>query len=210
MKKLSIATAGAAFLVGTVAMTPAKAADLTKLDYSGTASINLPILGDIPFDVNKSVTVDNLSGRLSDAGDSELTIDSPLSLLGDDFNQLLTVFGASLDSLAGSGSISKDNVFLSAFNFFYDKTSDVFTVKDYNFDNIKVCLSSTCNLLGEGDFYGSVFGFLPVSGNVSFNIDQTATPLSDSQPVPEPGTVLGLVGLGGFLAAKRKLKKAAA
>ncbi|HEY9850383.1 MAG TPA: PEP-CTERM sorting domain-containing protein [Leptolyngbyaceae cyanobacterium] len=214
MKKLSIATLGAAFVaLGTVAIAPAEAANLTKLDYSGTASIGIFGLGELPFGVDRSFVVDNLSGRLSDEGDGELTIDNPLSFFGEEFNSLFTAFGGSLDSLTGGGSISKDNVFLSSFNFFYDKVSDVFTINNYNFDNIKACLSSTCNLLGQGNFSGSVFsGFIPVEGAFNFNIDQTATPLSEasnSQSVPEPSAFLALLGVGSFLAAKRKQMKAA-
>lgn len=208
MKNLSIATAGATFILGAVAMAPAQAANLTKLDYSGTTNVSLFNVVNIPFNVNESITVDNLSGRLSDAEDSGLTIDNPLSYLGSDFNNLFNSVGGSLDSLAGSGSVSKNNVFLSAFNFLYDKSSDILTVKDYNFDNLKACLSGTCNILGQGAFSGSILGgSLPFFGSLSFDINQTATPIAES--VPEPSTFIGLVGLGGFLAAKRKQKKAA-
>lgn len=210
----TIASVGSAFLaLGTVGMAPANAADLTKVDYSGTANIEVnSFLGSVslPLDVNKSFIIDNLSGRLSDAGDAELTIDDPLSFFGGEFKDLFTSVGSSLDTLVGGGAISKDNVFLSSFNFFYDKLSDVLTINNYDFDNIKVCLSSTCNLLGEGNFSGSVlFGNIPVVGQFNFDLDQTATPLSDPQSVPEPSTFLALVGLGSFLAAKRKQTKAA-
>lgn len=211
MKKLSIATIGAAFLaLGTVGIAPANAANLTKLDYSGTANIGINGLFSGSLDVNESFVIDNLSDRLSDAGDSELTIDDPLSFLGGGFKDFFTSVGGSFDSLVGSGSISKDTVLLSNFNFFYNKLSDVLSIKNYDFDNIKACLSSTCNLLGEGYFSGSIFGgLIPVEGELSFNLAQTATPLSESKSVPEPSAFLALVGLGSFLAAKRKQMKAA-
>jgi hypothetical protein len=188
---------------------------------------------------NTSSTIDNLSGRLSDAGDSELTIDHPLSYLGNDFNDLLNLYSASINSLTGAGSVSNSNGVLSAFNFSYDNANDVFTVSGYDFDNLQVCLSSTCNIQGEGAYTGRINRFIPASGTISFNVDQTATLLSDSpvvtepsaailasdfpvvtepsaailasasQSVPEPSTLLGLVGFGGFLAAKRKQRKAA-
>lgn len=239
VKKLSIATAGAAFVaLGTFGMAPANATVLTQVDYSGTASIS--ILGQsVSLPVNTSSIIDNLSGRLSDAGDSELTIDNPLSYLGNDFNDLLNLYNASLNSLTGSGSVSNNNGFLSAFNFFYDNVNDVLTVSDYNFDSILVCLSSTCNVSGQGDYIGTIFGAVPASGTISFNVNQTATPLStspvvpessattppsdspvvpepsaalpvsDSQSVPEPSALLGLIGFGSFLAAKRKQRHAA-
>ena len=78
-------------------------------------------------------------------------------------------------------------------------------MKDYNFDQIEVCLSSTCNNSGEGSALGSVFGNVPVVASVNFKVSQIATPLD----VPEPSALLGLIGLGGFFAAKRKLQKAA-
>jgi hypothetical protein len=227
VKKLSIATAGAAFVVlGTVGMAPANASALTQLNYSGIASIS--IFGQsVSLPVNTSSTIDNLSGRLSDAEDSELTIDHPLSYLGNDFNDLLNLYSASINSLTGSGSVSNNNGVLSAFNFSYDNANDVLTVSDYDFDNLQVCLSSTCNIQGEGAYTGRINRinrFIPASGTISFNVDQTATLLSDapvvtepsaailasaSQSVPEPSTLLGLVGFGGFLAAKRKQWKAA-
>jgi hypothetical protein len=254
VKKLSIATAGAAFVaLGTVGMAPANASALTQLNYSGTA--NISIFGQsVSLPVNTSSTIDNLSGRLSDAGDSELTIDHPLSYLGNDFNDLLNLYSASINSLTGAGSVSNSNGVLSAFNFSYDNANDVFTVSDYDFDNLQVCLSSTCNIQGEGAYTGRINRFIPTSGTISFNVDQTATLLSDSpvvtqpsvtilasnlpvvaqppatilasdlpvvtepsaatsasasQSVPESSILLGLVGFGGFLAAKRKQRKAA-
>ncbi len=239
VKKLSIATAGAAFVaLGTVGMAPANASTLTQLNYSGTASIT--IFGQsVSLPVNTSYSIDNLSGRLSDAGDLELTIDHPLSYLGNDFNDLLNLYSASINSLTGAGSVSNSNGVLSAFNFSYDNTNDVLTVSDYDFDNLQVCLSSTCNIQGEGAYTGRINRFIPASGTISFNVDQTATLLSDSpvvtepsaailasnlpvvtepsaatsasasQSVPEPSILLGLVGFGGFLAANRKQRKAA-
>jgi hypothetical protein len=224
VKKLSIATAGAAFVVlGTVGMAPANASALTQLNYSGTASMSM-FGQSVSLPVNTSYSIDNLSGRLSDAGDSELTIDHPLSYLGNDFNDLLNLYSASINSLTGAGSVSNSNGVLSAFNFSYDNANDVLTVSDYDFDNLQVCLSSTCNIQGEGGYTGRILGIVPASGTISFNVDQTATLLSDapvvtepsaailasaSQSVPEPSTLLGLVGFGGFLAAKRKQWKAA-
>jgi len=239
VKKLSIATAGAAFVaIGTVGMAPANASTLTQLNYSGNASIS--IFGQsISLPVNTSSTIDNLSDRLSDAGDSQLTLDHPLSYLGNDFNDLLNLYSASINSLTGSGSVSNNNGVLSAFNFSYDNANDVFTVSDYDFDNLQVCLSSTCNIQGEGAYTGRINRFIPTSGTISFNVDQTATLLSDSpvvaepsamilasdlpvvaepsaatsasasQSVPEPSILLGLFGFGGFLAANRKQRKAA-
>lgn len=284
MKKLSIATAGAAFVaLGTFGVAPANATVLTQVDYSGTASIS--IFGQsVWLPVNTSSIIDNLSGRLSDAGDSELTIDNPLSYLGSDFNDLLNVYNASINSLTGSGSVSNNNGFLSAFNFSYDNANDVFTVSNYDFDSIQVCLSSTCNISGQGDYAGRMYGLIRTNGTISFNLNQTATllpdspvvpeqpivlpvsdspvvteqptvlpvsdsplvtelptllsvsdsplvteaptvlsvsesrlvtepssvtPASSSQSVPEPSALLGLIGFGGFLAAKRKQRKAA-
>ncbi|MEP0856138.1 PEP-CTERM sorting domain-containing protein [Trichocoleus sp. ST-U3] len=211
--KLSIATAGAALVtLGTIGMAPVEAAQLTKLDYSGKVNA---FLGTIPFtvDVDKSYIIDNLSGRLQDAGDSELTLDHPFGYLGDYFGSYLSNLG-SIDSFSGFGSIFKGLSYsptdlLSTFNFSYSKITDILTVKGYEFDKIKVCLSGTCNISGEGLALGSVsspiFGKVPVKASVNFKVSQTATPLD----VPEPSALLGLIGLGGFFAAKRKLQKAA-
>lgn len=211
--KLSIATAGAAVVtLGTIGMAPVEAAQLTKLDYSGKVNA---FLGTIPFtvDVDKSYIIDNLSGRLQDAGDSELTLDHPFGYLGDYFGSYLSNLG-SIDSFSGFGSIFKGLSYsptdlLSTFNFSYSKITDILTVKGYEFDKIKVCLSGTCNISGEGLALGSVsspiFGKVPVKASVNFKVSQTATPLD----VPEPSALLGLIGLGGFFAAKRKLQKAA-
>lgn len=215
--KLSIATAGAAVVtLGTIGMAPVEAAQLTKLDYVGQVNTTVSsFLGTIPFtvDVDKSYIIDNLSGRLQDEGDSELTIDNPFGYLGDYFGNYLSKFG-SIDSFSGSGSIFKGLSYsptdlLSTFNFSYSKITDILTVKGYEFDKIKVCLSGTCNISGEGLALGSVsipiFGKVPVNASVNFKVSQTATPLD----VPEPSALLGLIGLGGFFAAKRKLQKAA-
>jgi hypothetical protein len=160
-------------------------------------------------DVDKSYIIDNLSGRLQDEGDSELIIDHPFSYLGDYFGSYLSNYG-SINSFSGSGSIFKGLSYsptdlLSTFNFSYSKITDILTVKDYEFDKIEVCLSGTCNISGEGSASATVGGFLPVNASVNFKVSQTATPLA----VPEPSALLGLIGLGGFLAAKRKLQKAA-
>lgn len=162
------------------------------------------------MDVDKSYIIDNLSGRLQDEGDSELTIDHPFSYLGDYFGSYLSSYGTTINSFSGFGSIFKGlsdstDDLLSTFNFSYSKITDILTVKDYNFDQIEVCLSSTCNISGEGSALGSVFGNVPVVASVNFKVSQIATPLD----VPEPSALLSLIGLGGFFAAKRKLQKAA-
>ncbi|MBD1837772.1 PEP-CTERM sorting domain-containing protein [Coleofasciculus sp. FACHB-64] len=212
--KLSIATAGAAVVtLGTIGMAPVEAAQLTKLDYSGKVSGTVSLFGDFTVDVDKSYVIDNLSGRLQDAGDSELTLDHPFGYLGDYFGSYLSNLG-SIDSFSGFGSIFKGLSYsptdlLSTFNFSYSKITDILTVKGYEFDKIKVCLSGTCNISGEGLALGSVsspiFGKVPVKASVNFKVSQTATPLD----VPEPSALLGLIGLAGFFAAKRKLQKAA-
>ncbi|MBD1944885.1 PEP-CTERM sorting domain-containing protein [Coleofasciculus sp. FACHB-712] len=212
--KLSIATAGAALVtLGTIGMAPVEAAQLTKLDYSGKVSGTVSLFGDFTVDVDKSYVIDNLSGRLQDAGDSELTVDHPFSYLGDYFGSYLSNNG-SINSFSGFGSIFKGLSYspddlLSTFNFSYNKITDILTVKGYEFDKIKVCLSGTCNISGEGLALGSVsspiFGKVPVKASVNFKVSQTATPLD----VPEPSALLGLIGLAGFFAAKRKLQKAA-
>ncbi|HEY9295750.1 MAG TPA: PEP-CTERM sorting domain-containing protein [Phormidium sp.] len=208
--KLSIATAGAALVtLGTIGMAPVEAAQLTKLDYSGKVSGTVSLFGAFTVDVDKSYIIDNLSGRLQDAGDSELTLDHPFGYLGDYFGSYLSNLG-SIDSFSGFGSIFKGLSYsptdlLSTFNFSYNKITDILTVKGYEFDKIKVCLSGTCNISGEGSASGTAFGFIPVQASVNFKVSQTATPLD----VPEPSALLGLIGLGGFFAAKRKLQKTA-
>ena len=213
--KLSLATAGAVVVtLGTIGIAPVEAAQLTKLDYVGEISGTVkPLFGaGMPFtvDVDKSYMIDNLSGRLQDEGDSELTIDHPFSYLGDFFGNSLSNYGVTFNSFSGFGSIFKGLSYsqtdlLSTFNFSYNKITDILTVKDYEFDKIKVCLSGTCNISGEGSASGTVRGVLRVNASVNIKVSQTATPLD----VPEPSALLGLIGLGGFFAAKCKLQKAA-
>lgn len=229
--KFSIATTGAAFiLLEAISMAPAKATTFTKVDYSGTinGSVSTP-LSTQPFlvPVSESSIIDNLSDRVSDAGDSELTIDNPFSYLKA-FTDLLKPYTASLSSFEGAGSVFQGGTFLSNFNFSYDKPTDILTVKDYDVAGIQPCLSGTCQVSGKGSFAGTVSSgvvVLPASGILNFDLTQTATPLSDasvaaqqttslsgvssSRSVPEPSAVLGFIGLGGLFAAQRKLQKRA-
>lgn len=220
MKQLSIAATGAAVLVlSSIGVSPAQAIQFTQVDYSGIISVdaNFPVISSIEYPFQGSTVIDNLEGRLQDAGDTELTIDGPFHYISDQFQQLLASFGTSLDFFVnGSGSISQNGIELSSFNLAYDTTTDVLLVNQYDFESVRACLEGTCLITGNGAILGgSVTGF-PV-GSLSFNVSQTATPLGNSDstatpPVrstPEPSVVFGLVGLGGLLVSKRKSKPAA-
>ena len=240
MKNLSIAIVTASCLaVGTVGIAPAMAVNLTQLDYSGSitgkATADLGFLDVTLFDEtiefnNISFTVDNLSGRLQDSGDSQLTIDSPFQLINDaifldlvgdiqipalpddiDIATLLGDFDGTGEVY--SGGLSDNGPKLSDFYFSYDSATDVFTVDGYDFASIESCLDGTCSLFGgleqELSISLPVFGEVDLSGEVSFAIAQTATPLNnDVSSVPEPSALLGLAVVGGFVAAKRKRKAA--
>ncbi len=253
MKRLSVALIGAGFMaLGAVSAAPAEAAQVTletckdlnlnctQLDYSGTVTIESDLierlaselsgLPGIVFDGNRatatveqSIIVDNLSGRLHDSGDTELTI--PLSYAQNYSDTIFSGFysAISLNSINISGDILdiQENP-LSSFRIF-DKDNEVI-INGYAFDPIKPCLDGTCLITGEGSITTDVnlaflYPSLPVQGSVliptgvNFNVSQTATPLSFVEPTsvpsaPEPSFLLAsLLAGGGLLTAKRKHKK---
>ncbi len=233
MKKLSIATAGAGVLaLGIFGASSAEAASLTKLDYSGSVSVSSPLLflldptsgGLLDVPIETDIVVDDLDNRLSDG---ELTI--PIfSSLESYFSISLSDY-LSLDVFEGIGSVFSDaakSIQLSTFDWFYDSSVDILTIGGYDFDSLSSCLVGTCYLTGNGAATGTILSF-PVAALFDFDLAQTATLLStdvpdgtiddgvviisypDSQAVPEPAALLGLFGLAGFLAAKRRQEKVA-
>jgi len=223
--------------LGAVSAAPAEAAQVTletckdlnlnctQLDYSGTVSVEsefifllaseLSGLPGIVFDENQatatveqSIIIPDLDARLHDSGDTELTI--PLSYAQDYsdtiFSGLFSGFSQfiSLNSINISGDILdiQENP-LSSFNVSY-KDKEVI-INGYAFDPIKPCLDGTCLITGEGS--------INTTTGVSFNVSQTATPLSFVEPksvpsAPEPSFLLAsLLAGGGLLNAKRKQKK---
>lgn len=203
IKKLPIATAGAAFLaLGLVSIAPAEAAQVSKIDYEGFLTVSSPFLpiftgqpgNTLTLPLSDSVTVDNLSGRLEDEGDSQLTIPFLSSLetyLPELFDKIPN--GISLTSFSGAGSIfgdvAKTNQ-LSSFVWDYNPNNDILTVDGYDFSRIQPCLNGTCYIDGTGTLQSAV--------NVSFDLAQTTTPLGESESVPEPLTILGSSTALGF------------
>jgi hypothetical protein len=232
MKRLSIVIAGTAIALGTVCMAPVEAATVTNLNYSGSFSVKssyLPFLPGVTGDeviipIDQDFDIDNLSGRLSDAGDTMLTIPwkNDSDTLSDLFPGFLSFFYEDdlLTSFQGMGSVwDLQNNKLSDFDFAYDKPTGEMVVDRYDFNEIKPCLSATCSVTGQGDVLLSIpyvdLG-LPLSGTrsvdavISFNLTQTAKPLSPTQTpsAPEPSFLLAsLLAGGGLLNAKRKQKK---
>lgn len=241
--------------LGAVSAAPSEAAQVTldtcrqlqlnctRLDYSGTVTLEsnvisllsseLPALPGIVFNGNKaiatveqSIIFDNLSGRLHDSGDTELTL--PLS---DAHNSLPNIFSGlfsefsqaiSLGSINLNGEVlDSQNQSLSSFDFSYNKVTDEVIIGGYDYNRIKPCLNGICMINGTGSITTNVaLAFLYpslhlpssvlVSTGVNFNVTQTATPLDPpSVPsAPEPSFLLGsLLAGGGLLNAKRKQKK---
>ena len=228
MKRLSMAIAGTAIALGTVCMPPVEAATVTNVKYSGYLSVkssDLPFLpGEVTIPVDQDFDIDNLSGRLSDEGDTMLTIPwkHASDTLSDLFPGFLSIFyqNDSLTFFEGMGSVFDiQNNKLSGFNFFYDTPTGEMVVDGYDFNEIESCLSATCIVTGQGDISLSVPGAavgipipgtIPVDADISFNLTQTAKPLSstDTPSAPEPSFLLAsLLAGGGLLNAKRKPKK---
>lgn len=235
--------------LGAVSAAPAEAAQVTldtcrqlqlnctRLDYSGTVTLKsnlIPLLRSelsglpgIVFNGNQatatleqSIIIDNLSGRLHDSGDTELTL--PLS---DAHNYSDKVFPGLFSRFSKFLSLNYINIngevldiqkqSISSFDISYSKVTDEVIIGGYDFNRIKPCLNGICLINGAGSMTTDVaLDFLPqissVSTNVSFNVTQTATPLNPpSVPsAPEPSFLLGsLLAGGGLLNAKRKQKK---
>lgn len=254
MKGLSVALIGAGFMaLGAVSAAPAEAAQVTletckdlnlnctQLDYSGTVTIESDLierlesqlagLPGIVFSdnqatatVEQSIIVDNLSGRLHDSGDTELTI--PLSYAQDYSDTIFSGLFSGFSQFISLNSINIDGQVLdvqenplSIFRIF-DEDDEVI-INGYAFDPIKPCLDGTCLITGEGSITTDVnpaflYPSLPVQGSasvitgVNFNLTQTAKPLSstDTPSAPEPSFLLAsLLAGGGLLTAKRKQKK---
>jgi len=242
--------------LGLVGTAPAEAADLTQIDSSGSVAFDVEVnpflspvislflpselkaLLDQPqqVDFESTILVDNAHGRLSDAGDEELTLG--LSHVEDYLEALLpsTVLPL-IDDIDVQGSIlDSENNLLSAFDVFF--RDDEIVAGNYSYGDIQGCLENTCQVLFDGSATASVLFPSSVNLKVSGGFTQTAmsivddgsvepglvsletssTPI-DSLPepiallpvddpntasVPEPATLLGLLGLGGFFAAKRK------
>jgi len=227
-----MAIAGTAIALGTVGMAPVEAATVTNLNYSGALSVKspyLPFLPDVNGDevtipIDQDFDIDNLSGRLSDAGDTMLTIPwkNDSDTLSDIFPGFLSFFYEDdlLTSFDGTGSVwDLQNNQLSDFNFYYDKPTGEMVVDGYDFNEIKLCLSATCSVTGQGDVSLSIPGAavgipfletIPVDADISFYLTQTAQPLSPTETpsVPEPSFLLAsLLAGGSLLRAKRQSDK---
>lgn len=192
MNKLSMAIAGTGVMaLSMVEIAPVEAADLTRLDYSGSASVSLPWLfldGGTTLDlpVDSSTVVDNFSGRLADTGDTELTIPF-LSYLEEYLPEFFSD-RVSLSAFEGSGSIFSDAAKtneLSEFEWSYNSVEDIVTVDGYDFNNIETCLVGTCYLTGNGEVSATLATlFNPtINAELRFDLSQTATPVSYNIPV---------------------------
>jgi hypothetical protein len=182
-KKLSLVLTAISTItaISTGKIAPAQASVLTKLDYQGTLSLNGSSLN---FD--KTVTVDNLAARLSDAKDSELTIA---------IDEIPANFASFLINITGVGTISDNsNNLLSNFDFFYNPTDEEIVVQNYDFYDIEPCLNSTCILTGSGSSTTNP------NLAMTFNINQTAS------TIPESNTWLGLIGIIALFPFQKKDK----
>lgn len=225
--------------LGAVSAAPAEAAQVTldtcrqlqlnctRLDYSGTVTLEsnvipllareLPSFPGIVFNENKatatveqSIIIDNLSGRLHDSGDTELTL--PLSDAQNSLSNIFSGLFSRFSQVISLGSINLNGEVLdiqkqslSSFDISYNKVTDEVIIGGYDFNRIKPCLNGICMINGTGSISTNV-----ALAGVNFNVTQTATPLDPpSVPsAPEPSFLLGtLLAGGGMFAAKRKQKK---
>lgn len=244
--------------LGAVSAAPSEAAQVTldtcrqlqlnctRLDYSGTVTLEsnvisllsskLSSLPGIVFNENKatatveqSIIIDNLSGRLHDSGDTELTL--PLSDVHNSLSNIFSGLFSGSSQVISLGSINLNGEVLdiqkqslSSFDFSYNEVTDEVIIGGYDYNLIKPCLNGICLINGTGSISTNVAlaflspnlplpGSVLVSTDMSFNVTQTATPLSFVDPpsvpsAPEPSFLLGsLLAGGGLLNAKRKQKK---
>ncbi|MFE1745160.1 DVUA0089 family protein [Coleofasciculus sp. H7-2] len=182
LKKLSIATAGAALLLGIGGT--AQAATFTE---SGDAGQTLNTAQ------NVGGGIDVIQGTISPRNDADLFsfswgggLFNATTVGGANFDTILQLFDFSGTLLAQNDDSqltlgSTLNEFLDAGNYFLG-------------------ISSFANFATSGPIYGSV-GVGSSSGSYSISLNQPTS------SVPEPGSVLGLLALGG-LGAGSVLKRA--
>ncbi|MEQ8464513.1 hypothetical protein [Coleofasciculus sp. E1-EBD-02] len=198
---------------------------------------SLPDLPGIVFDgnqaiatVEQSIKFGNFSGRLCDAGDCNLTI--PRSYAQDYSDQIVPGFFSGLSQVFFLSSIDikgqvldTQNSLLSDFYISYNPDVKEVIIDGYDFNRIQPCLDGECLIKGTGFVNTNtdiplafLFPDLGLQGSsvvthVSFNVTQTATPLSFTEPTsvpsaPEPSFLLAsLLAGGGLVTAKRKQKK---
>lgn len=197
MHKLFVAMAGAGVMaLGLVGTAPAEAANLTKIDSSGSVAFDVDVnpfvslllpselqafLEPQQVDFESTILVNNAQGRLSDAEDEELTLG--LSHVEDYLEALLpsTVLPL-IDDINVQGSIlDSDNNLLSGFDIFLRDNEIV--AGNYGYGDIQGCLESTCKVLFDGSATASVFFPDDVNLTVSGGFIQTAMSIVDDGSV---------------------------
>ncbi len=196
LTKLSMATAGAAFLaLGTVAS--AQAATIV------TGSITKPTPETTTVDywnfaVNTAgiVTIDVLANDI-DFGNGSSSLDSQIYLFSNDglldTSDLIAGNDDSLISVGGSdGSVSTLDSFLSQF---LNPGNYTLAISDFSFS-----LSEAINgIQTDGNFLGNNLGDYQI----------TFTGDVDLASVPEPASLMGILGLGAFGVTSLRKRKAA-
>lgn len=208
MKKLSFATIGATFVaLSTLGISKAEAAVIV-LDFEGVGNLNpvgnfydtAPQDFDITFSPNALGLVDADAGGSGNIG-GEPSPDTVLFFLD-----------------GAAATLNAPNGFDTGFSFFYSAINDPGTVNVYDGLNATGNLLATINLPltpfdGAPDPSGNFSPLVPIGvsflgtarsvdfGGAANQIvfdDITFGSATPGQPVPEPGSILGMLALGAF------------
>ncbi|MGB3692483.1 MAG: PEP-CTERM sorting domain-containing protein [Spirulinaceae cyanobacterium] len=233
-QKLSIATVGAAAIALGTCILGAKTATAADIKFNveaeilGNAFIS-PLLANFSDTIpTGNIPIANsFSHSLTINDDPNQYLDGDISL---GLNLLFSTFDISIDdttisnldslfdfSVSGSGVLSNGSEDLD-FDLSYDSNNNEILATFVNFDPnnnfIDSCLVASCTTTGNFAF-SILSNFLPtplsvVSAAGSFSLvstpilDDTGVPDDSTQSVPEPTTILALLGVGSFLAYRRK------
>ena len=233
MKHLSIATAGAALLaLGTTAASPVVAGTIGfnyYADVEGNYQILPQLSSYLPLP-NSGSFDEEYDGMFVLDDDPNQWLDGDLSLGPDFFSSYLSgLFGVNISedtinllddnfdlSLTGAGTLNSN---LGSLDFDLGWDSDENSVK-LIFDPSKAsiidgCLVGLCQIEHTTDvILTAVTNFLGTDITVGTltveKLKLTTIPksITKPKPTPEPVSLLGLIGVGGFLASRRKKVKA--
>lgn len=215
-----------------VSIVPAAAASIT-FDVEATVSgetfidssfadlvnnvLGTPLLasGNFPFDqsLSYSFTIDDDPEQYLD-GDVSLGLDLLYSNFGIGFdNTTLSYLDDVLNiDVSGSGILSNGSEQLN-FNLGYNSSENEIMATFIDFDPnnnfIDSCLVGSCTTTGNLNlsFLSTAFPgleFASANGNFSVTTTPESVTTTPVNSVPEPTTVLGLLGVGSLIAARRK------
>ncbi|MGK7875296.1 MAG: PEP-CTERM sorting domain-containing protein [Xenococcaceae cyanobacterium] len=226
MKNLSMAAAGAAFItLGAVGAAPA-AAGTIGFNYNATMSGDAFVEPSFASQIENAlglnpgyITPGNSSYNESFAGmfttlddpnqyldgDIEVTLHFLVSALGFDTSNLDLLLAQTNLTWSGTGNITS-GLGILPFNFGFNNSNNSIkiTFDKSQADIIDGCLVGECTTQSTGSVSLTLLNNTEVLSMTNMNFSVTTNPKS----IPESSTLLGLIGVGGFFAAKRKRVKA--